>query len=65
MKKRFLMMMLAGVLAFSMIGCGGNDAETEEPSTGDEIVDVEGEEEMGGEEGGMVVDKPFAEMSLE
>ena len=25
MKKRFLMMMLAGVLAFSMIGCGGND----------------------------------------
>ena len=26
MKKRFLMMMLAGVLAFSMIGCGGNDA---------------------------------------
>ena len=65
MKKRFLMMMLAGVLAFSMIGCGGNDAETEEPSTGDEIVDVDGEEEMGGEEGGMVVDKPFAEMSLE
>ena len=67
MKKRFLMMMLAGVLAFSMIGCGGNDAETEEPNTGDEIVDVEGEgeEEMGGEEGGIVVDKPFAEMSLE
>ena len=38
MKKRFLMMMLAGVLAFSMIGCGGNDAETEDPNTGDEIV---------------------------
>lgn len=66
MKKRFLMMMLAGVLAFSMIGCGGNDAETEEPNTGDEIVDVEGEgEEMGGEEGGIVIDKPFAEMTLE
>ena len=69
MKKRFLMMMLAGVLAFSMIGCGGNDAETEEPNTGDEIVDVEGDE-MGdegmGEEGGaIVVDKPFAEMTLE
>ncbi len=69
MKKRFLLMMLAGVMAFSMIGCGGNDAETEEPNTGDEIVDVEGDE-MGdegmGEEGGaIVVDKPFAEMTLE
>ena len=42
------MMMLAGVLAFSMIGCGGNDAETEEPSTGDEIVDVEGEAKYNG-----------------
>ena len=126
MKKRFLMMMLAGVLAFSMIGCGGNDAPAEDPNTGDEIVDAEGDategevegdavegeteqeeqqepevqkpveqkpevkepeqkdpvvdepvvdeeettgdaedEEMGEEEGGYVIDKPFAEMSLE
>ena len=122
MKKRFLLMMLAGVMAFSMIGCGGNDAPAEDPNAGDEIVDVEGEtegdvvvegegeeapevqepeqkpeeqpeqkpevqepevdepvvdepvvedeeiaedEEMGEEEGGMVIDKPFAEMSLE
>ena len=126
MKKRFLMMMLAGVLAFSMIGCGGNDAPAEDPNTGDEIVDAEGDategeaeddavegeteqeeqqepevqkpveqkpevkepeqkdpvvdepvvdeeettgdaedEEVGEEEGGYVIDKPFAEMSLE
>ena len=126
MKKRFLMMMLAGILAFSMIGCGGNDAPAEDPNTGDEIVDAEGDategevegdavegeteqeeqqepevqkpveqkpevkepeqkdpvvdepvvdeeettgdaedEEMGEEEGGYVIDKPFAEMSLE
>ncbi|MBR4073798.1 MAG: hypothetical protein IKK22_00110, partial [Firmicutes bacterium] len=45
MKKRFLMMMLAGVLAFSMIGCGGGDAEVEDPNTGDEIVDTEGDVE--------------------
>ena len=45
MKKRFLMMMLAGVLAFSMIGCGGGEAEQEDPNTGDEIVDVEGDVE--------------------
>ena len=122
MKKRFLMMVLAGVLAFSMIGCGGNDAPAEDPNTGDEIVDAEGDategdavegeteqeeqqepevqkpveqkpevkepeqkdpivdepvvdeeettgdaedEEVGEEEGGYVIDKPFAEMSLE
>ena len=119
MKKRILMMMLAGVLAFSMIGCGGGQTETEEPNTGDEIVETEGdvvdgetegdvvegdvesdaqepevkpevkpeqkpevqepvvdepevdepemddEELEGEEEGGMVIDKPFAEMSLE
>ena len=51
MKKRFLMMMLAGVLAFSMIGCGGNDAPAEDPNTGDEIVDVEGGETEGEAEG--------------
>jgi len=53
MKKRFLMMMLAGVLAFSMIGCGGGEAEQEDPNTGDEIVDVEGdiEGEAGDAEG--------------
>ncbi|MBQ6948533.1 MAG: hypothetical protein IJN41_02500 [Firmicutes bacterium] len=45
MKKRFLLMMLAGVLAFSMIGCGGGDAEVEDPNTGDEIVDTEGDVE--------------------
>ena len=45
MKKRFLLMMLAGVMAFSMIGCGGNDAPAEDPNAGDEIVDVEGETE--------------------
>ena len=37
------MMMLAGVLAFSMISCGGNDAPAEDPNTGDEIVDAEGD----------------------
>ncbi|MBR7147690.1 MAG: hypothetical protein IKD13_02570, partial [Firmicutes bacterium] len=106
MKKRFLLMMLAGVLAFSMIGCGGGDAEVEDPNTGDEIVDTEGDVEgetgdvVGGEEeqeqpevqepeqkpevqdpavdeeettgdaegdveGEIVIDKAFADMSLE
>ena len=68
MKKRFLLMRLAGVMAFSMIGCGGNDAETEEPNTGDEIVDTEGDVEgdaEGGAEGGVVIDKAFADMTLE
>ena len=66
MKKRFLLMMLAGVLAFSMIGCGGGDTEVEEPNTGDEIVDTEGEGDAeGGAEGGVVIDKAFADMTLE
>ena len=64
MKKRILMMMLAGVLAFTMIGCGGAQTETEEPAVDDEIVDMEGEGE-GEFEGGVVIDKPFAEMTLE
>ncbi|MBQ8589555.1 MAG: hypothetical protein IJ486_03775 [Firmicutes bacterium] len=47
MKKRFLLMMLAGVLAFSMIGCGGGDAEVEDPNTGDEIVENEDQNQEG------------------
>ena len=51
MKKRVLMMMLAGVLAFSMIGCGGGDQQ-ETSGSEEQIVDVEdGENEEGtGEE---------------
>ena len=48
------MMMLAGVLAFSMIGCGGNDAPAEDPNTGDEIVDAEGDATEGEAEGDAV-----------
>ena len=54
MKKRILMMMLAGVLAFSMIGCGGAQTETEEPNTGDEIVETEGDVVEGETEGDVV-----------
>jgi len=47
MKKRVLMMMLAGVLAFSMIGCGGGSADQEDPDNDQQIVDTENNEEEG------------------
>lgn len=45
MKKRVLMMMLAGIFAFAMIGCGSDPVESENPDNGDQIEDMEEKDE--------------------
>ena len=53
-KQLCLLLACALCLCVSLIGCGGNDAPAEDPNTGDEIVDAEGDATEGEAEGDAV-----------
>lgn len=50
MVKKIILVIMAGILTFSLVACGSNDSEKEQPASAEETTDANEEEEKGSAE---------------